>query len=247
MKPLRIYLSGASGLGKTTLAKCISQELGLEYVNTSASNVWEEFGVKSHEHALQLSGDYNWAHKYQMAILENRKKVLGDKVNFITDRSIIDNLVYYMDMPKPYSLHKEYCEKCMEMLRSDLENHNYTTIFIRLIRPFSWETEADGKRISDESYQLKSNLLFSGFDFRYFMENVKHYYHEQVLPFSWGELRFLGRKNIIYSAKIDAKDFQHRVLAVAHIIENVGCFEGDEYVRLHEYITYNKFDYEAYK
>ena len=114
MKHLRVYLSGASGLGKTTLAKLISKELGLPYINTSASNVWDEFGVKSHEHALQLSGDYNWAHKYQLAILENRRKVLGDNDNFVTDRSIIDNLIYYMDGNKPYQLQREYNKTCIE-------------------------------------------------------------------------------------------------------------------------------------
>lgn len=245
MKHLRVYLSGASGLGKTTLAKLISKELGLPYINTSSSNVWGEFGVKSHEHALQLSGDYNWAHKYQMAILENRKKILGDNDNFVTDRSIIDNLIYYMDGNKPYQLQREYNKTCIEMLQHDLENYN--VVFIRLIRPFSWETENDGKRIADEGYQIKSNLLFKGFDFRYFMENVKHYYHEQNIPFEWGNLKFLGRKNIIREATIHASDFKKRFMAVSQIIENIGGFEGDEFSELYEYITYNDFNHEDYR
>lgn len=69
----------------------------------------------------------------------------------------------------------------------------------------------------------------------------------KISHLSGGNLRFLGRKNIIKEATIHISEFKKRFKAVAQIIENIGGFEGDEFSELYEYITYNDFNHEDYR
>ena len=253
MKPLRIYLSGASGLGKTTLAKAVARELNISYVNTSASNIWEDFGVTSHQDAIQKSKENpSWAYEYQKAILENRKQVLSQTPSFITDRSLIDNLVYFMDSNHTSEDYERYREQVQEMLNEDLQN--YSVVFIRLIRPFSWQTEVNGKRISNEDYQIKSNLLFKGFDFRYFMApgSIKSYYSQDRLVLTMGEINFIGHRlsptqPMIYDATITTRDFKQRILTVLQILVNIGFLDESDFLNISERVTYKSYNFEDYR
>lgn len=93
----RIYVTGASGTGKTTLCKGVDSVTKSEipFISTSAKKIWPAFGLKTYQNVIDLITDEpNLGFKYQKCILNNRVKSLIDNDNFITDRSPIDNLAY---------------------------------------------------------------------------------------------------------------------------------------------------------
>lgn len=247
MKPLRIYISGASGLGKTTLAKTIANELAIGYKSTSASQVWDKFGVSSHQEVIQKSNaDFTWGFKYQKAILENREEVLfEDNSDLVTDRSVIDNLIYFMsDSIKTKEMADEYNRLCIEHLKRDLNAHR--VVFIKLIRPFSWDTEENGKRVSDEFYQIRSNYLFKGFDFRYHMEAVKQYYYERTIElFDNVKVRQIGKAPIvepIFEATITSKDFKSRVRSVMNILSTLNYITEEQMINVLQRVEKRNYD-----
>ena len=155
-KPKRIMICGASGTGKTTLAKHISELYGLEYVNTSASKLWDKYGFKSHADALKGSMlDKDLGFKYQWDILRARRREVQDLMAYITDRSFIDNLTYIM-LQMGSQLCQDDIENLVEIAREGMSNVD-GLIFIE----FSDDVvlEDNGKRIINAYYQQMVNAV----------------------------------------------------------------------------------------
>jgi deoxyadenosine/deoxycytidine kinase len=146
----QIFITGASGVGKTTLAKYISENYGIPYISASAKDVWPRFGFENHEDALRKClADPILGFEYQKAIWVKRHDALslaGD--NFITDRSPIDNYAYYILQQGYYS--EEYNKAMNSLCIADFALAN-TVIFIRLSSDIILEN--DGKRILNITYQ----------------------------------------------------------------------------------------------
>jgi adenylate kinase family enzyme len=93
----KIYITGASGTGKTTLAKWVEEEFDLPFISTSAKNLWPKYGFKNHSDAIIKSiTDLDVGQDYQHNLLEERMALLKDKSHFVTDRSPIDNYAYVL-------------------------------------------------------------------------------------------------------------------------------------------------------
>jgi thymidylate kinase len=93
----RIFITGTSGVGKTTLAKFISQRFGLPYISTSASILWPKYGFTSHADALRkCMANPEIGFLYQREILSTRIEALVNEKEFVTDRGPIDNLAYFL-------------------------------------------------------------------------------------------------------------------------------------------------------
>jgi hypothetical protein len=93
----KIMICGASGTGKTTMAKHIAELYELPYITTSASQTWGKFGFTSHEDALRKSlSDPSLGLRYQLAVLLNRRQILNEIPHYITDRSYVDNITYLL-------------------------------------------------------------------------------------------------------------------------------------------------------
>lgn len=93
----RIMICGASGTGKTTLAKHISELYNMPYINISASFVWPEFGFHNHADAhIKSATNKKVGMDYQMKIIKFRKNIICTHDHYITDRSFVDNGAYIM-------------------------------------------------------------------------------------------------------------------------------------------------------
>ena len=69
----KIFISGTSGIGKTTLAKFISEKFSLPYISTSASSLWPKYGFTNHADALKKClANPEVGFLYQREILYNR-------------------------------------------------------------------------------------------------------------------------------------------------------------------------------
>lgn len=104
----RICLSGPSGTGKTTLAKALSEKTGIPYIPGSSfsqlltgpqRDILKMMGYtgSGHKEVIQLSNtNPMFGLTYQTFVLEQRSKLLSNTPEFITDRSPLDNWVYFL-------------------------------------------------------------------------------------------------------------------------------------------------------
>ena len=153
----KIALIGASSVGKTTLAKHLSSEFQLYYLNTSSSILWEQFGFFSHEDVH--SSIYENPKKLwdlQEKIYELRMVQYKLKRSFITDRSPIDQCAYflnYFQLSNPidkFSFLKRLSDQC---------RYIDAFIFIKFVN--DQIDPGNGKRIIDPLYQLQIDALMN--------------------------------------------------------------------------------------
>ena len=145
----RIAITGPSGVGKTTLAKFISEEYGIEFVSASARDVWPRFGFQNHAEALsKCLRDPNLGLQYQEHILINRHKALSARPVFVTDRSPIDNYAYFL-LQQGYNseLHNKYMKDLC------LKDYDMVDTIIYITLGEQDEIENNGRRICNMSYQ----------------------------------------------------------------------------------------------
>lgn len=97
IKYKRIFITGASGTGKTTLARWISINSGLPFISTSAKEVWPNFGITDHKSAITKSyQNPEFCMKYQWAVFGLRYGATRKKTAFVTDRSPFDIYAHFM-------------------------------------------------------------------------------------------------------------------------------------------------------
>lgn len=151
-----ITLSGASGVGKTTLAKWISEEYKIPFIELSTKPLWKDWGIQSHKQLIQKTiMEPNWGLAFQEAVLKMREKAFMYSGNMVCDRGAWDAWIYFLMQVVPFISENEtneYLVKCYNL-------HKYVThnIFIRATGiP---DIEDDGKRITNRFYQESFDVL----------------------------------------------------------------------------------------
>ena len=93
MKNRRIVICGASGVGKSTVARAISEEFGIKYVSGSLYDLMPNL-PKNH-YDLNTKYDTNEKHKRNFQILNLRyHQYMELEGSFVTDRSLYDTAGY---------------------------------------------------------------------------------------------------------------------------------------------------------
>ncbi|SHE98786.1 Nicotinamide riboside kinase [Desulfofundulus australicus DSM 11792] len=88
----RIAITGAHGAGKTTLAKILSETLGLPLITERARVVARNMGI---EHCRELIGNPVLALEFQEKVLEAQIRAQSEHPDgFVSDRSTLDCLAY---------------------------------------------------------------------------------------------------------------------------------------------------------
>lgn len=146
----RIFITGASGTGKTTVANFIAGNYKLPFISTSAKEIWPKFGFQDHKSAHRHSCyDPRIGNQYQHEVFKQRVSALEGKKTFVSDRSPFDNYAYYL-------MQIGYMNGSFEneIFRVMCEDHLYLAdalIFLRY--PENLELENDGFRIVNPDYQ----------------------------------------------------------------------------------------------
>lgn len=153
----RIFISGASGSGKTTLAKYISNAYSIPFIDGSSKVLWPKYGIKSHLDLInKCKESKEFAITFQYRLLSYRQEAIKDLDSFVTDRSPLDNLVYFMLQLSHDIVESEnvkYIEECSKTFQ-----YGENLLFITKIADNP--IEDDGMRITNYFYQRMVQGLF---------------------------------------------------------------------------------------
>lgn len=159
---MQILLSGISGIGKTTMAKHISELYGIPFIDGSSKVLWDKLGIVSHNDLIdRCNRDPKFAIDFQFRLLEYRRELMQKNSSFVTDRSPLDNLVYFL-LQVSFNTNQlqtaDYIRECQM---------SYPTQYIHLHFGYSYkmaaenDLEHDSARITNAYYQLMVNNLFN--------------------------------------------------------------------------------------
>lgn len=155
----KIFISGPSGSGKTTLAKYIAARYRIPFVNGSSKVLWKQYGITSHSDLItKCNNDPEMAIKFQFELLEYRNENLTGKSEFVTDRSPLDNLVYYLlqvSHLQNTETTKEFVIACSDVMH----RFDFHQIYLD-IRHTPYQLENDGMRVHNEYYQNMVDSIF---------------------------------------------------------------------------------------
>lgn len=157
---MKIFISGPSGIGKTTMATHLAKEYNIPFIQGSSKVLWEKHGINSHKELIQKTNtDPDFGVNFQFELLEYRNKAIEGHESFVTDRSPMDNLVYFM-LQVSDKVDSDITFKYMQMCRETYPK-DYLQVFMGLNYDMCKKgLEDDGFRVTNIYYQLMVNAIF---------------------------------------------------------------------------------------
>lgn len=162
MDARRIAFVGASGTGKTTLAKYISDKYGIPFLSGSYSDLVPE--TKDVKHVDMMDKGVMALLNEEYTLINLRRKSYQQMWDgFVTDRSPVDNLAYFI-----YKLSHKVPQCEVETFESIVERVISSNITHLIFIPFTdvmltqWETEDNNKRIVNNYFQWQISQLMGG-------------------------------------------------------------------------------------
>lgn len=214
---MKVAFSGSSGSGKTTLVNYVAKEFNLRHISGSSGDLLNDAdkeylstfhgysGGYGHLGVIQKSSiDVNYGVDNQTLIMRRRAELIANNDNFVTDRSPLDNLTYFISQ---VGFHPSVNDYVISQFAHDCLISFYGLthlIFVRAVQPDS--VENNGSRIHNKWYQRSSDAQFDYWLRNYFMKE-KLSYHGEILQ----KPKILG---------IDFWDLEKRKELVKHFLEN---------------------------
>ena len=155
MQP-RILITGPSGVGKTTLAKWVSEEYQIPFVSVSIiRDICKYNDITNHQQIIDLSSTNPELHdlmQWELWVTRINKFMEHQLSGFVTDRGHVDSLVYMSMQGKPSSLPRF-------INGSKLVRNLFSHIIFIPMTP-GWEVKDDKKRIANKEYQLRVSRVY---------------------------------------------------------------------------------------
>jgi predicted ATPase len=146
---VKIAFSGASGTGKTTLARWISEEYGIPLNPVGARSIAAEMGFAT-PYGADAAGRRG---EFQRRLLVRKLEWEADHDSFVTDRTPLDNIAYT-------ALHSVDSVDEMMLSEAIAGTHWYTLIVMCPLSGF-WCTDEDVARMMGRTYhELFEALTF---------------------------------------------------------------------------------------
>lgn len=157
----RIMLSGPSGIGKTTVAKRISEMNNIPFISGSMSDLLPSTKEISHEEILEKS-------KQELALEDNqlvnlRHKLFSKHDNFISDRSFLDSATYFtlkQNKTLPECEIESFLDLCKMCLVTDCEYLILLGISRAVFKDI--QIENNHKRITNKYFQYQISIMMEG-------------------------------------------------------------------------------------
>lgn len=212
-KPLKIQLTGCSGVGKTTLSKWIAQELGIEFISGSYSDLVPQ--TRNEKHSDMITKDPKVIYQQDNQVMNLRHKQLAFKDRFITDRSYVDSIAYLINK---LSVHIRQCDiesfigNCEALLPLECTHLIFIPFSLKFLN--NWDIEDNNKRILNGYYQFQiSQLIYGILDM---MGYRKLPYRSFLVGAEVGKIQVRG--NDISVLILDELDFEKRKQIVKRFI-----------------------------
>ena len=157
----KIMFLGPSGIGKTTLAKFVEKEYGIPFISGSYSDLLPSTRREKHVDMLQKDKIILYSEEHQLLTL--RAKKFGGSGSFVSDRSYVDNLTYFM---LKLSQNVKQCDttafrdNCIQLLDRDCTHLIYVPYTDDMIGV--WEVEDNDKRVTNIFYQWQVSQIMNG-------------------------------------------------------------------------------------
>jgi len=171
---MKVAFTGSSGSGKTTLVKYVAETFKLQHISGSAGDVYtlqqkylldEVFkhrGYDGHHGVIAHSAqDYMYAIVNQMFLQQSRAELIKHNDNFVTDRSPVDNLTYFINQAGFHSQVDDTMiynfQRFCQVAWADLTH----VIYVKAVQPFHVGVEKNGSRINNWWYQKSIDAQFA--------------------------------------------------------------------------------------
>ena len=168
---MKVVMLGASGAGKTTLAKKIAEKTGLKYIENSAGliltgkakeRLQREYGYEGN---LGQRGVINKSHlsvsfavDFQDWVLKSRTELLQSNEDVIIDRSPLDPTVFWLNQVvhnTAQDLTEGFLKLCFDSMFESGVTH---LIRVPLLNP-EYTIEDNNSRVANWWFQKKIDLL----------------------------------------------------------------------------------------
>lgn len=156
---LTVNFTGCSGIGKTTLAKHISDKYGLPFVSGSYSDLVPE--TKSLSHTAMIGQDADKIFEQDIQVLNLRKRLFENyKDGLVSDRSYIDSAAYMIQKLShrlPECEIDDFIEKCRLLTLIQCDKVIFLDFTLEAMK--KWEIEDNNKRIKNRFYQSEISCI----------------------------------------------------------------------------------------
>ena len=149
-KPIRLAMAGASGTGKTTLARYAAELLDLPTNPVGARSVADAMGFES-PYDVDRAGRRA---EFQRRLLTEKLAWEREYDAFVTDRTTLDNLAYS-------TLHDVHAIDADLFAQATAGARRYTHVAYCPVRVFC-ETNGDPARIAEATYHKLYDTLLEG-------------------------------------------------------------------------------------
>lgn len=165
---MKIGLTGPSGSGKTTLANYISVIFEIPFIPQSAGIIISEQDRQRLEKEFNYQGEGHrkvimksmiepkFGIEFQSSVLNARVEILNMNEAFVSDRTLLDNLAYFLLQCSPVQDEKT----TGRFIDTVIEYIGETMTHLIIIKPNDGWTEDNGSRVSNNFYQHMTYEVF---------------------------------------------------------------------------------------
>ncbi len=149
--PMRVGFMGASGTGKTTLAQWMVRTFGLKMNPVGSRSVALKMGFDN-PYDVDRTGQRQ---AFQLELLRSKVAWEREQESFVTDRTTLDNLVYFM-MHAPEECDDDFHQAVFAAM------NRYTHVIYCPVLVFI-NLDNDGARVADPMYHRLFDSVLLGY------------------------------------------------------------------------------------